>query len=171
MGGARYAHLHTQARFKFLFDGYEERFSWWEALVLLRKFLLSCILVFFRDPLVQGSPAACCAAAVTCVCCALCAADLWPPPSTTPPPAAAVVASWVVVGALMAHLWWEPYNSPFLNRLDASVLLITYVRALHVVPCSSHMPTHCVLLLGPRACVCQLHAQVLVGAQPVSSRG
>ena len=41
-------------RFNFLVEGYSSQFHWWEAVILLRKFLLSCVQVLVRSPEVQG---------------------------------------------------------------------------------------------------------------------
>ena len=41
-------------RFNFLVEGYSSQFHWWEAVILLRKFLLSCVPVLVRSPEVQG---------------------------------------------------------------------------------------------------------------------
>ena len=35
-------------------EGYSSQFYWWEAMILLRKFLLSCVQVLVRSPEVQG---------------------------------------------------------------------------------------------------------------------
>ena len=46
--------LRTDSRFKFLFDGYTSQLCWWESVVLLRKFLLSCVRILVTSPSVQG---------------------------------------------------------------------------------------------------------------------
>ena len=51
----RFGHtLISDHRFNFLVEGYSPQFCWWEAVVLLRKFLLSCVQVLVRSPEVQG---------------------------------------------------------------------------------------------------------------------
>lgn len=44
----------TDTQLRFLFDGYNDDYFWWEAVVLLRKFMLSCVRVLVRSPGVQG---------------------------------------------------------------------------------------------------------------------
>ena len=52
--GSRDADFINDARFKFFFIGYKSEWCWWEAVILLRKFLLSCVQVLVRSPEVQG---------------------------------------------------------------------------------------------------------------------
>ena len=42
------------SRFKFLMEGYQSSFGWWEAVVLSRKFLPSCVRILVQSPVVQG---------------------------------------------------------------------------------------------------------------------
>ena len=35
-------------------EGYKESCRWWEAVVMLRKFMIQLILVFVSDPIIQG---------------------------------------------------------------------------------------------------------------------
>jgi hypothetical protein len=35
-------------------EGYKEAYRWWEAIVLARKLMLQLVVVFIRDPLIQG---------------------------------------------------------------------------------------------------------------------
>ena len=44
----------SDAQFSFLFNGYNNDHFWWEAVVLLRKFMLSCVRVLVKSPGVQG---------------------------------------------------------------------------------------------------------------------
>ena len=41
-------------RFKFLVEGYKPRFAWWEAVVLSRKFFLSCVRILVQSLVLQG---------------------------------------------------------------------------------------------------------------------
>jgi hypothetical protein len=35
-------------------EGYKEEYRWWEAVVLARKLMLQLVVVFIREPLIQG---------------------------------------------------------------------------------------------------------------------
>ena len=54
MGNEAHAHLHSQARFKFLYVGYRKGCKWWESMVLIRKLFLSCVTVFVLSTMPQG---------------------------------------------------------------------------------------------------------------------
>ena len=51
----RFGHKYRlDPRFKFLVEGYSSDFCWWEAVVLCRKFLLSCVRMLVTSSRVQG---------------------------------------------------------------------------------------------------------------------
>ncbi len=88
--------------------------------MLLRKLALAFTIVFLTEPIPQGHPprAPRLLGVVAYV--------LFPPLVVG---TAASVGSWVIVLALLVHLWRRPYSSPFLNNLDTVTLLATYVTA------------------------------------------
>jgi hypothetical protein len=94
--------------------GYDkDRCPWWEAVILVRKFVLMCIVVFATDLYVQGN-----------FCQSI---TKW---HDIPHLFIVLVsiASWVIVASLTAQVYWRPYMTEDINRLDALVLVVIYVH-------------------------------------------